>query len=51
MKLPRDLSGTDVARRVARHYYGCRVARSGADILALEKKTGGLLEKIVGRQA
>ena len=29
MKLPRDLSGTEVARRLARHY-GYRVTRSRA---------------------
>ena len=30
MKLPRDLSGTEVARRLARHY-GYRVTRSRRD--------------------
>ena len=40
MKLPRDLSGVEVARRLARHY-GFRVTRSRGSHLTLTLTAGG----------
>ena len=40
MKLPRDLSGTEVARRLARHY-GYRVTRSRGSHMTVTLTAGG----------
>ena len=40
MKLPRDLSGTEVARRLARHY-GYRVTRSRGSHMTMTLTAGG----------
>ena len=59
MKLPRDLSGSEVARLLERHY-GYRVARTKGSHMTLESVVGGRIHHVtvprhtdirVGREA
>ena len=47
MKLPRDLSGTEVARRLARHY-GYRVTRSRGSHMTVTLTTEGDQHQVTG---
>ena len=45
MKLPRDLSGSEVARLLERHY-GYRVARTKGSHMTLESVVGGRIHHV-----